>query len=374
MVRRRGELRLRPSSRMLPDGSSGILPEQTAQRTRCPVFHIVARRTPLRWDAIHGLVQGHALPLITSENRPADVAPEELVQVHPGSAPWDGPGRRRRGDPCADRRRGEPAAMAMIEELAGGRDLVPKIADAARRLRRRRPDLRGRWGAFVGSGPRTAYTKFNPPGAGDRRAAARRCDPRPGALSEVLGLLRRGDDRHPGATSGWPTSSGVAGGVSPAAPAMARRPTAGARLGLAADRPLSHHRRPSGGLPRQRRARGLPRPDVLRLGDTHSGFRGADARRQRRHRHLQVGRGGAPPAQGHALRGVLEPLLPRRCQRSTLRGVPPAASTPRSGERHHVAAKRQLVAGAADDPAADGQPLAPAGGGSRPGSTKPSKT
>ena len=70
-----GSLRLRPSSRMLPDGSSEILPEQTAQRTRCPVFHIVARRTPLRWDAIHGLVLSHELPLITSENRPADVAP-----------------------------------------------------------------------------------------------------------------------------------------------------------------------------------------------------------------------------------------------------------------------------------------------------------
>jgi hypothetical protein len=53
----------------------------------------------------------------------------------------------------------------MIDELAGGRGLVPKIADAARRLRTRRPDLRGLWGAFVGSGPRTAYTAFNPPDA-----------------------------------------------------------------------------------------------------------------------------------------------------------------------------------------------------------------
>ena len=160
-----GSLRLRPSSRMLPDGSSEILPEQTAQRTRCPVFHIVARRTPLRWDAIHGLVLSHELPLITSENRPADVAPGNWCKyilarrLETGRDVADAVIRALTGD------RDEPAAMAMIDELAGGRGLVPKIADAARRLRRRRPDLRGRWGAFVGSGPRTAYTKFNPPEA-----------------------------------------------------------------------------------------------------------------------------------------------------------------------------------------------------------------
>ena len=39
------------------------------------MFHIVARRTPLRWDAILGLVELNELPLITSENRPDDVAP-----------------------------------------------------------------------------------------------------------------------------------------------------------------------------------------------------------------------------------------------------------------------------------------------------------
>ena len=51
------------------------------------------------------------------------------------------------------------------EELAGGQDLVPKIAGAARRLRAERPELRGLWGAFVAGGPRTAYTSFNPPRA-----------------------------------------------------------------------------------------------------------------------------------------------------------------------------------------------------------------
>ncbi|HSJ73873.1 MAG TPA: hypothetical protein VK904_06115 [Miltoncostaeaceae bacterium] len=55
--------------------------------------------------------------------------------------------------------------MAMVDELAGGAGLVQKVAAAARRLRQERPDLRGRWGAFVAGSPRTAYTSFNPPGS-----------------------------------------------------------------------------------------------------------------------------------------------------------------------------------------------------------------
>lgn len=127
------------------------------------MFHIVARRTPLRWNAIHALVRGHELPLITSENRPDGVAPRDwckyILARRVATA-------RDLADEVIGALSGdEPAAMAMIDELAGGRGLVPKIALAARRLRTRRPDLRGRWGAFVGSGPRTAYTAFNPPDA-----------------------------------------------------------------------------------------------------------------------------------------------------------------------------------------------------------------
>jgi hypothetical protein len=127
------------------------------------MFHIVARRTPLRWDAILRLVERNELPLITSENRPDGVAPRNWCKyilarrLATGRDVADEVIRALTGD--------EPAAMAMIDELAGGRGLVPKIADAARRLRTQRPDLRGLWGVFVGSGPRTAYTAFNPPDA-----------------------------------------------------------------------------------------------------------------------------------------------------------------------------------------------------------------
>jgi len=127
------------------------------------VFHIVVRRTPGTWDALLGLVERHELPLITSENRPDDVAPQDwckyiLARRHATA--------RDVADDVIDALTGDDrAAMAMIDELAGGQDLVPKIADAARFLRARRPDLRGLWGAFVAGGPRTAYTSFNPPSA-----------------------------------------------------------------------------------------------------------------------------------------------------------------------------------------------------------------
>ncbi len=127
------------------------------------MFHIVVRRTPGNWDALLGLVERHELPLITSENRPADVAPENWCKYVLAR-------RHASGQDVADDVIGaltgaDQAAMAMIDELAGGGGLVQKIAEAARLLRDERPELRGRWGAFVAGGPRTAYTSFNRPSA-----------------------------------------------------------------------------------------------------------------------------------------------------------------------------------------------------------------
>ena len=232
-----------PPSRMLPDGSSEILPEQTAQRTRCPVFHIVARRTPLRWDAIHGLVQGHELPLIASENRPADVAPGNWCKyilarrLETGRDVADAVIRALTGD------RGEPAAMAMIDELAGGRGLVPKIADAAAPSQAAARPARS-LGRLRRQRPAHGLHDVQPPrGAGDRRAAARRRDAHPGAVSALLGLLRVGGDGLRARPVDGRLLPGRRRGVPPAAAAMARGATAGARLRLAADGPLSDHRR-----------------------------------------------------------------------------------------------------------------------------------
>jgi hypothetical protein len=127
------------------------------------MFHIVVRRTQGNWDAVLELAEGHQLPLITSENRPADVAAANwckyvLARRHET-------GRDVADEVIAALTGDDQARMAMIEELAGGRNLVPMIADAARLLREERPELRARWGAFVAGGPRTAYTTFNPPSA-----------------------------------------------------------------------------------------------------------------------------------------------------------------------------------------------------------------
>jgi hypothetical protein len=127
------------------------------------MFHIVVRRTPGTWDAILGLVQRHELPLITSENRPDDVAPQDWCKYI--LARRHATGRDVADDVMGALTGDDRAAMAMIDELAGGRDLVPKIAAAARLLRAERPDLRGLWGAFVSGGPRVAYTSFNRPSA-----------------------------------------------------------------------------------------------------------------------------------------------------------------------------------------------------------------
>jgi hypothetical protein len=127
------------------------------------MFHIVVRRTPQTWDAILGLVQRQESPLITSESRPDDVAPRDWCKYV--LARRHATGRDVADDVVGALTGDDQAAMAMIDELAGGRDLVPKLADAARRLRTQRPDLRGRWGAFVSGGPGTAYTAFNRTGA-----------------------------------------------------------------------------------------------------------------------------------------------------------------------------------------------------------------
>ena len=127
------------------------------------MFHIVVRRTPGNWDAILGLVQRHELALITSENRPDDVAPQDWCKYI--LARRHATGRDVADDVIGALTGDDRAAMAMIDELAGGFDLVPKIAAAARLLRAERPDLRGLWGALVSGGPRTAYTSFNPPSA-----------------------------------------------------------------------------------------------------------------------------------------------------------------------------------------------------------------
>jgi hypothetical protein len=127
------------------------------------MFHIIVRRTPANWDAILGLVQRHELPLITSENRPDDVAAQDWCKYVLARRHSTG---RDVADDVIDALTGDDrAAVAMIEELAGGQGLIPKIADAARLLREERPDLRGRWGALVAGGPRVAYTSFNRPRA-----------------------------------------------------------------------------------------------------------------------------------------------------------------------------------------------------------------
>jgi hypothetical protein len=127
------------------------------------MFHIIVRRTPANWDAILGLVQRHELTLITSENRPDVVAPQDWCKYV--LARRHATGRNVADDVIGALTGDDRAAMAMIEELAGGQDLIPKIADAARLLREERPDLRGLWGAFVAGGPRVAYTSFNRPRA-----------------------------------------------------------------------------------------------------------------------------------------------------------------------------------------------------------------
>jgi hypothetical protein len=127
------------------------------------VFHIVVRRTPGTWDALMELVERHELPLITSENRPDDVAPENWCKYV--LARRHATGRDVAGAVTGALTGDGRAAMALIDELAGGAGLVPKVAQAARRLRLQRPDLRGRWGVLVAGGPRTAYTRLNPPEA-----------------------------------------------------------------------------------------------------------------------------------------------------------------------------------------------------------------
>lgn len=124
------------------------------------MFHIVVRRAPGKWDAVHELVCRQLLPLITSENRPYDVAAQNWCKYSLARRHKSG---REVADDVLDALTGDDhAAMAMIDELAGGHDLVPNIAEAASLLRTERPDLRGLWGAFVAGGTGTAYTSFNP--------------------------------------------------------------------------------------------------------------------------------------------------------------------------------------------------------------------
>ena len=229
-------------------------PEVAATAPAEAVFHIVVRRTPGTWDALMELVERHELPLITSENRPDDVAPENWCKYV--LARRHATGREVAGAVTGALTGDGRAAMALIDELAGGAGLVPKVAQAARRLRLQRPDLRGRWGVLIAGGPRTAYTRLNPPEtpAIDEllradATLALELYPRHSAYCAAGRTASRRDqwmaDFFQGGSEDFLSRA-----------AMARRPAPTAALALAADRRVPDHRL----TPSTSSARPSPRP------------------------------------------------------------------------------------------------------------------
>ena len=178
------------------------------------MFHIVVRRTPGTWDALMELVERHELPLITSENRPDDVAPENWCKYV--LARRHATGREVAGAVTGALTGDGRAAMALIDELAGGAGLVPKVGKRPGAFACNGPTCVVGGGVLVAGGPPDRLHEAQPAGgAGNRRAAAGRRDPRAGALPEVFGLLRRGAHGIPARPVDGRLLPGRIGSVSP---------------------------------------------------------------------------------------------------------------------------------------------------------------
>lgn len=124
------------------------------------MFNIIDRRDPAHWNAIGRLVaENPGGPLIASQNRPEDLRPERWARNVSVLDHHHADGEALLESVVATLTADE-AAIVMIDELRGGSK--EKIAEGARMLRERHPELAGRWGTYVVSGTAVSYPNLQP--------------------------------------------------------------------------------------------------------------------------------------------------------------------------------------------------------------------
>jgi hypothetical protein len=122
------------------------------------MFNIINRNSPEHWDAIRELVISTDGPLVASQN-------------HPEGLPFDrwvrnlGVLRIPSAEACADAvvqtlGAAEAPRVVMIDDLRLA--VVGMIRDFARVMRDRHPELAGRWGVYVASGPGVSLDNYGP--------------------------------------------------------------------------------------------------------------------------------------------------------------------------------------------------------------------
>lgn len=123
------------------------------------MFHIIDGRDRSAWNSIRTLVLRHDGPTIASQNRPPDLDPSR----------WTRNLSSRRADTGGEL--AEMIAAALLETPAPRFVMVDelhttnqqKIGQAARILRARYPELRGRWGVYIVNGTAVSYARLNLP-------------------------------------------------------------------------------------------------------------------------------------------------------------------------------------------------------------------
>lgn len=117
-------------------------------------FHIVAIADLYTWNGIRGLADVGGGPIVTSQNRPGDLAPSSWAKNISPSYYADGDEMAAAIHALLSDPAGAPA-LVMIDELRP--EFETRIVECANRLRADHPEWRGRWGAYLVNGEAVSY-------------------------------------------------------------------------------------------------------------------------------------------------------------------------------------------------------------------------
>lgn len=134
------------------DGPTPVTP-------RAVSFHVIDKDDTYAWDAIWSLYSSLGATMITSQNRPDWLSPQDWAQNI--STSWYGSGEEMAEAIHAGLVHEESAPhYVLVDEL--GTSTVDLIAQMADTMRTRYPQWAGRWGVWLVNGESVSYARLNP--------------------------------------------------------------------------------------------------------------------------------------------------------------------------------------------------------------------